>query len=1360
MDNLREIITQAANYGISEEVLKAAVINKGNNVRLKEFFKKADAGGSLTVGFFGGSVTAGSNSSEGKCYANNVTEWLNNQFSKAEINKLNAGKGATGSLVGVYRMDEELLSKKPDLIFIDFSVNDALEQERDGVISKEPYEGVVRKAVASGAAVVLFCICNENKKTLKDLHCEIGKHYGLPVISMVDSIYPLIESGRMKWTDYSNDSLHPINYGHKLLSLIIEYYLSCVMGEEVDSRDITMPTALFSDVYQKALMSSYCNIVPFDAGSFSIYHGFSQFDNGWISNGSEPIRFEITNAKEAHLIILYSPDENMGSALVEANGQKTVVDCHFKNGWGEKALAIKIYSADTPRYVSVKITPQNPEKKFVILRVCKAYDYETDKTNVSNEALRNELIAKSFAYFDKTIAVLCDDLPDFNLKETERIIDFLRDSGYYVHKITVDYLCTKKKDKIGAFLLIPNASSVPAVCALHIDNYWKQGGLVFTLGGALFAKYVDKVDGKWKELPLKDNEFDAALSGKTAPIAIEGITPTYKTYKCNNVTEFFGIENIGGSGTAFEAEKPLRVVSPVVRPKGEGYKMERKNRFIPLVGIGGNSDRTPGNSGTAAFMMLSDTKGHLPTTAGNRVGNVSDTTCGSLIASIGITEQNLMDIPGVPETMLFMLSKMQDGLFIFEGGADKYAYDKNDRAVFGAKILNISQDFKKATVRLNAYKDGKAVYEYEKTLLTVPRKFTEFEFYCDAFEADDYTVTCELLYNGAVIDEVKQEICLYMPGYSSNPNDFIRVEKDNFILNNQIWYPFAINYWPLYCPSIERNEYWLGWLDKSNYIPDEVEKDLVCLERLGINCLLMRIESGSFQSYESSFKDFLMKCRKHNLKISLSYPNATCPIYYYSDAFKELMERFGLINDPIVFSHDISWEIGHQPASPLYRNNWDFPWAQWLEERYGSIENAEKDFGVKIDRTPDGRITAPCDEELVDEGPWNVKTAAYRRFIEDYYSKMWNIAVSDMKRTDPNHLISFRRGVLVNRSMAFNITNKHTDYSSLEGYYIELGERDYHISCSHTALMRMLNNNRPIIWSEYGLSLTGRSWEALFWDHEKEEPFDYRVKMATDYINQFIRMFKQMDVKGTSPWWWPGGFRTGEMSDNGFCGPDGVLRPYAKDYISNKEWFLKERPKKEAHTVMVDAESHARGYHYLCTDILWKESQKAEEEGCMLKTVTEATGTTSANVPLKAIGNVPYNGTNPPKYLNGEFNFIRLKVGDKTVEVSRNGSIEVPENEPVYITLGAGNLKEAKWLSPKNVSIGGVYFVSSPKSDLAVKIPIESDAEYLGDTESAEALLTGGISQNTHIALSFEAENRAKFGEIFEFDIIIKGATV
>lgn len=1357
MDSTKNIINLANENGLSTELLKSAVINNGNNYRLKQFFKKAEMGENVTVGFFGGSITEGTGSTDGKSYANNVATWIQNQFTNSKINILNCGKGATGSLIGVHRMDEELLSHRPDLIFIDFSVNDALEQVRDGVVADATYEAVIRKALATGTAVVILCVCNQDKTTFKNLHCEIGKHYGVPVISMVDSIYPLVENGTIGWSDYSDDSVHPNNYGHLLISLIVEHFLASVKENDSTDSETQISAPMISDVYQKSLMTSFGNLVPFDWGSFERYDDFKQFRDGWVSNGTKPIVFEATNAKEVHLMILYSPDENMGSAEVDANGQKTVVHCHFKDGWGNKALAVKIFSSDTPQYVRITVTPKSADKKFVMLRVCKAYEYETENTGISKEALTNELIAKTCAYFDKTVAVLCDERPGFNLEETERVIEFLRNNGYYVHKISVDYLCTKKKDKIGAFLLIPNASSVPAICSSYIDNYWKQGGLVFTLGGVLFAKHVDKVDDKWAEIPLKNNEFDAVLSGKTSPIVIEGITPTYKTYRCNNATEFYGVENIGGKGTAFESDKPLNIVSPVARAKGEGFKMEHKNRFIPLVNVGGKGDRISDTLGTAAFMMLSDTQGHLPTTAGNRVGNVSDTTCGSLIASIGITEQNVMDVKGVPETMLFMLSKMSEGLFIFEGGADKYAYDKNDRVTFGAKVLNISQDFKKATVKITVSKADKIVYTFEKTLLTSPRKYTEFEFYPDDFKADDYKVKCELIYNQKVIDEVNQEIALYVPYSTNNPDEFVKVENGDFILNNKKWYPFGINYWPLYCPSIERNQYWIGWLDKSNYIPDEVEKDLTCIERLGMNSLFLRLDGISFLRFDSTFKDFLMRCRKHNFKILLSYPNATCPIYYYSDAFKEMMQQFDLVNDPIIFSHDISWEIGHQPASVLYHNYWDKQWADWIKERYGSVENAEKDFAVNVDRAVDGRVIAPSDEELTNEGPWNVKVAAYRRFIEDYYSKMWNIAVTDMKKIDPNHLISFRRGVLTNRSMSFNITNKHTDYSSIEGYYIELGERDYHISCCHTALMQMLNNNRPVIWSEYGISLTGRSWEALFWDHEKEGPFDYRMELCNNYINQFIKMFKQMDVKGTAPWWWPGGFRTGEMSDNGFCGPDGVLREYAKNYVDIKDWFLQERPQKEYHTVTVDPEKFSRSYHYLCTEILWKESQKAQADGKVLKTVTEATGTTSANVPLKAIGNVSYNETNPPKYLNGEFNFVKLSFGDKTVEVSRNGTVTVPKNEPIYITLGAGNLKEAKWLTPKNTDIGGVYFVSTDKSDIKVKIPIESDAEFLCDTNSDTVILADKVSQHTHIALRLEAENRAIFGEIFEFDIVLEG---
>ena len=59
-------------------------------------------------------------------------------------------------------------------------------------------------------------------------------------------------------------------------------------------------------------------------------------------------------------------------------------------------------------------------------------------------------------------------------------------------------------------------------------------------------------------------------------------------------------------------------------------------------------------------------------------------------------------------------------------------------------------------------------------------------------------------------------------------------------------------------------------------------------------------------------------------------------------------------------------------------------------------------------------------------------------------------------------------------------------------------------------------------------------------------------------------------------------------------------------------------------------------------------------------TATPATGTTSATVPDIAVGNVPYTGRNPHKYLNAEFNRLQAKAGDEPWRALRSGeTIEV-----------------------------------------------------------------------------------------------------
>lgn len=967
--------------------------------------------------------------------------------------------------------------------------------------------------------------------------------------------------------------------------------------------------------------------------------------------------------------------------------------------------------------------------------------------------LTNELIAKTTVHYEKTIAVLTDERPGFDRDACLKIIDFLRDNGYYVHEVTAEELCNKTKVTLGFFLLIPHASSVPAMCAEAIRLYWEQGGQVITLGGTLFSKWIEKVDGKWSEMELANNEFDAAYSGKTAPIVIEGIVPSYKTYHYNNAEKFavnnaqlFVSDNIEVSGSE-------RFICPVARSLGDGYLCEHRNRYIPLVEIMGEGGRNGGKRGAAAFIMLSDTKGHLPFTNGNRPGSVSSTTFGSAIGSIGILEQDIMRIKGVPQVLLSMIRTMERGMYIFEAGADKPVYEKGEKPVIGAKLLNLSQDFEELSARFVVKNGDTVVIDRTETVLATPRSYTQLDFVWEDYRVGDYSIAVELIYNGEVIDRITQGISEFVRCAETPKDEFVTVEGNNFMLGGKPWYSWGMNYWPLYYPGFERSEYWMGWLDKSNYFPNEIEADMALMEQMGINTLYIRLDADVFGRSVAQFKDFLMRCKKHNMKLSLSYPNATCPLNYSSKAFRKLVEEFDLKNNPVLFTHDVAWELGHQLLFDEYRYYWDEPWNNWLIERYGSVENAESDFGCPVDRAADGRVISPPIEEFSNDGEWRVKIAAYRRFIDDHISRLWNPAMRDMRSVDPNHLYAFRKGPNQPQAVSFTIANKHIDYTSPEGYEVTHDEKGYHVSCANTMIMNLVSGNKPVIWSEYGLTLTGLRWTELIWDHEKEEPFAYRVEKTTSYIDQYLKMFRRMRVNGSAPWWWCGGFRMVEMSDCGFCGPDGVLRPFGRNYAANGDWFKNQPASSGAgRRIVVDPDANAGGYNYVCEELLWKEHKAAEEKGENICAVTEATGTNSLTAPLVAIGNVPYRGTNPPKYFNSEFNLVKLTFDGRTVEVKNGDEIRVNGNS-VGIEVSVGNLQEPTWLAGKDGDKGAVFVVSDKYSDINVKMPIKADTAYLCDA-CADGELALGEESRTFVSLQMSVEQRAVFGEKFSFTLI------
>src|SRR5258708_6271371 len=82
------------------------------------FFSKLAAGKEVHIAYFGGSITA----QEG--WRPKTLAYFQKQYPGAKISQINAAIGGTGSDLGVFRLKQDVLDHQPDLVFVEFAVND------------------------------------------------------------------------------------------------------------------------------------------------------------------------------------------------------------------------------------------------------------------------------------------------------------------------------------------------------------------------------------------------------------------------------------------------------------------------------------------------------------------------------------------------------------------------------------------------------------------------------------------------------------------------------------------------------------------------------------------------------------------------------------------------------------------------------------------------------------------------------------------------------------------------------------------------------------------------------------------------------------------------------------------------------------------------------------------------------------------------------------------------------------------------------------------------------------------------------------------------------------------------------------
>lgn len=343
---------------------EAAIANRGNCSRLKNVLKRAAAKEPLTIGFIGGSITQGSLSSlPTTCYAYKIFTWWEETFPDTAFTYVNAGIGGTTSQFGVARAEADLLSKKPDFVIIEFSVNDESDEH-----FMETYEGLVRKvyyAEEKPAVLLLHNVFYNTGGNAQLQHGKIGRYYQLPCISMQSSIYPQVVSGQILNREITPDDLHPNDAGHALVASIVTYFLAKInqVREKMEDPEEERKAPLTVNGYEDAVRYQNDNI-PWQGEGFvadeSIQKDITDwFKHGWtaskkgahiafvVEGSSLAVQYRKSVKQPAPIVKVTVDDQEEHSILLDGN---------FDETWGDKLELTTILEHGERKKHTVQIT--------------------------------------------------------------------------------------------------------------------------------------------------------------------------------------------------------------------------------------------------------------------------------------------------------------------------------------------------------------------------------------------------------------------------------------------------------------------------------------------------------------------------------------------------------------------------------------------------------------------------------------------------------------------------------------------------------------------------------------------------------------------------------------------------------------------------------------------------------------------------------------------------------------------------------------------------------------------------------------------------------------------------------------------
>lgn len=358
---------------------------------LGNVFAKLKAGQEVRIAYFGGSITA----QEG--WRPKTLKWLRERYPGARITEINAAIGGTGSDLGVYRFRQDVLQHRPDLVFVEFSVN-------DGAASPENIwrgmEGIVRQAWKADPRIDFCYVYTFRTGYEEDLdrgNCPraasadelLADHYGIPSINVAMRTAELAREGKLLFVPkkdaagkdlpvpegtvlFSTDGVHPLDAGHEVYTRVLTDALA---GMEPGAKPGPHPLRepFIGDNWEAAqlvplrpamLSAGWKKLDP-AAGLAARFR--SRLPELWeATRPGERLRFRFKGTT-ARLYDLMGPDA--GQVVVTVDGKSGPPRPRFDKHCTYHRLASLSLAEGLPdgvHAVSVEIHPEQPDRSAVV----------------------------------------------------------------------------------------------------------------------------------------------------------------------------------------------------------------------------------------------------------------------------------------------------------------------------------------------------------------------------------------------------------------------------------------------------------------------------------------------------------------------------------------------------------------------------------------------------------------------------------------------------------------------------------------------------------------------------------------------------------------------------------------------------------------------------------------------------------------------------------------------------------------------------------------------------------------------------------------------------------------------------------